>query len=374
MKFSTSFLFRLVVIPFYKQHAGFFLFFFLLLFGIIPPQFLIATHAALIQAQLSSIALMLGVSGGWILYATKCLRFAEQTFQQYHHSFLSLYQVLPVSMVFRIMAICFLVMYLPVFTYGVLTLSIAIGQGVLWYVMSTTSLLVFTLFFSTYWLKRALLLPKKEGITLRPALLRSHFRLWRNIPLPFLPLAYLWSDKKTGILLLKLISYLSFNLFFIRNAAIFREDYFTFFIFLIGAMHALLIFNLHKMMEQKLVFLRQLPIGMPKRLVMIVLVGMVLFIPELIMMLISGFQLLAFTESIVLYSLLASQLVLLFSVLYTDQLNMKRYVQYIFLILLSYLFLYMLIPTILIVALNFGTAYLIFHEQYHTYEYKEAGQ
>ncbi|MDW3195518.1 MAG: hypothetical protein R8G66_24285 [Cytophagales bacterium] len=370
MNSERVFLFKLVVVQFYKQNTGLFLFFFLIFFGIIPPQFLIATHAALIQAQLTSVALMIGVSFFWALYAFRCLRFMDQTFSHYQHAFLNIYQVLPTTRVYGLIAGCFIAMFLPVLIYAIIVIMMAIVQSVFWYIIST-SLLIIAITFCTVVLAKSAFLTSRE-ISSRFLTLPgfSGADIKRSISLKFILLAHLWSDKKLGLLAQKLFSYLAFNFFFIRNAEIFREDYFTFFIFLIGAMNALLIFNLHKMTEEKLGFLRNLPLTMPRRIVMILLTGTVLFVPELIMMLISGFELLAIQDSLILYGVLVSQFVLLFSILYTSTLNLKKYVQYVFLLLLSYLVLYLLIPAVLIILFNLGLAYLIFHEQYHAHEFK----
>ncbi len=366
MRSEQLFLFRLIVIQFYKQNTGLFLFLFLLFFGIIPPQHLVATHAALIQAQLSSVPLMIVVSFFWVLYAGRCIRFADRSFTKYSHSLLNLYQVLPYQHILRRVLGYFTLMYLPILIYGILTISIAAVQGVSWHVIGTASLLLLILISSTVWIAKNLLQLKEWH---RPYQ-QIRFRRKQHISTKFVLLAYLWHDKKIGLVAQKIFSYFCFNFFFIRNASIFREDYFTFFIFLMGAMNALLIFNTHKMTEEKLSFLRNLPFSMLNRIVMIIVTGFVLFVPELIIMLVSGFELLSISDSFVLYGILGTQFVLSFSILYTSNLSLKKYVQYLFLLLLSYLFLYLLLPTALIILFNIGLAFLIFHEQYHAYEYR----
>lgn len=370
MNSKQPFLLRLIVAQFYKQNTGLFLFLFLLFFGIIPPQHLIATHATLIQAQLSNIPLMVGVSFFWVLYAGRCIRFSDQILSKYSHSLLNLYQVLPKRKIFRQMSSCFLIMYLPVLVYGLLLISIATNQAIYWYVMGATPLLIITSICSVTWMTRSLLNPKESSKNHWKIPLLTRTTLTQHISLKFVLLSYLWHDKKIGLVAQKLFSYLCFNFFFIRNASIFREDYFTFFIFLMGAMNALLIFNTHKLTEEKLSFLRNLPLSMSHRIFMIMMTALVLFVPELIMMFISGYELLSALDSLILYGILGSQFVLLFSILYTSSLSLKKYVQYIFLLLLSYLFLYLLLPTVLIILFNLGLAFLIYHEQYHAYEYK----
>lgn len=374
MKTARTLLFRLIVIQFHKQNTGLFLFLFLLFFGIIPPQHLIMTHAALIQAQLSSAPLMLGVSFFWLLYAGRCIRFMDRSFSEYRHSLLYIYQIIPRHQISQMISGYFFFMFLPVLIYGALVMYIALSQAIFWHLISTVLLLSSILIFSTLTLSKAFLLPKENGQNHWHLPTLVSFRFKQNISLKFMLLAYLWADKKVGLIAQKIFSYLSFNFFFIRNAEIFRGDYFTFFIFMIGAMNALLIFNTHKMMEEKLSFLRNLPITMPSRMIMILITGSVLFIPELIMMLVSGYELLTSAESFILYGILASQFVLMFSILYTSTLTLKKYVQYTFLMLLSYLFLYLLLPTSLIILFNLGLAYLIFHEQYTLYEYKSVTQ
>jgi hypothetical protein len=53
---------------FYRQQAGFFLFIFLVFFGVIAPSMQLAYHYALIRAMLEAPALMVIVWLAWFLY------------------------------------------------------------------------------------------------------------------------------------------------------------------------------------------------------------------------------------------------------------------------------------------------------------------
>lgn len=123
-------------------------------------------------------------------------------------------------------------------------------------------------------------------------------------------------------------------------------------------------------MEEKMMFLRNLPISMINRVTLVVIIGVILFIPELLMMLFNGHEVLTIQEAFILYGLLATQFTLLFSILYTSRLSFKKYAQYIFILLFSLIALYLILHPALIILFNLGFSYLIYQEHYHTYEHK----
>lgn len=369
MMLNFRFLLRLVVIEYYKQNAGLFLFLFLLFFGIIPPQHLIQTHIALIQAQLTSVPLTMGIMFFWVLYAVRCVRFMESSFAEYRHSFLYVFQQISRNHALLYVALCFILMYLPVLIYVSVVMVFAWYGGIAWYLLASAAITFLVFTSSMVLATKAFLVPGEK----RPARIKLTFLPKFNngsTGLRLMLLTYFWRDKRIGLIAQKIFSYTSFNFFFIRNAEIFRADYFTFFIFLFGAMNALLIYNCHKMMEEKMMFLRNLPISMINRVTLVVIIGVILFIPELLMMLFNGHEVLTIQEAFILYGLLATQFTLLFSILYTSRLSFKKYAQYIFILLFSLIALYLILHPALIILFNLGFSYLIYQEHYHTYEHK----
>src|SRR5258708_29973711 len=89
---STPFLLllRSLVKPFYRQNAGFFLFLFLIFFGVVAPSQQPAYHYALILCMLDApVFLSIGLTA-LVLYALKCNNWVSSSLQDPRLSFLSI--------------------------------------------------------------------------------------------------------------------------------------------------------------------------------------------------------------------------------------------------------------------------------------------
>src|SRR5581483_208629 len=88
MNHSRSILWKALIRQYYRQNAGFFLFFFLLFFGIVAPSQQLAYHYAIILGMLQAPALLALVLFCWLLYAIKCIRWIGGVMQSPGHTFL----------------------------------------------------------------------------------------------------------------------------------------------------------------------------------------------------------------------------------------------------------------------------------------------
>src|SRR5580692_11569119 len=66
---------KTLVRSFYLQHAGFFLFLFVIFFGIVAPSQQLGYHYALIRGILGAPDFLLLVAFAWLLYAWKVVQF-----------------------------------------------------------------------------------------------------------------------------------------------------------------------------------------------------------------------------------------------------------------------------------------------------------
>src|SRR6186713_1361113 len=100
-----------LVRQFYVQNAGFFLFIFLVFFGVVAPSQQPAYHYALIRGILAAPAMLILVLAAWLWYAFKCSRWIIGRLQNGDHIFLrilpSLGKTNPFFLLFRIQVVLY---------------------------------------------------------------------------------------------------------------------------------------------------------------------------------------------------------------------------------------------------------------------------
>jgi hypothetical protein len=72
---------KTLVRSFYIQYAGFFLFLFIVFFGIVAPSQQPAYHYALIRGMLAAPVFLWLVAGCWLLYAIKIVQFVRRVLE-----------------------------------------------------------------------------------------------------------------------------------------------------------------------------------------------------------------------------------------------------------------------------------------------------
>src|SRR5258708_2222081 len=128
---STPFLLllRSLVKPFYRQNAGFFLFLFLIFFGVVAPSQQPAYHYALILGMLDAPVFLGIVLTALFLYALKCNNWVASSLQDPDFSFLNLLSRLDKRRSFLWLLAVQIMLFLPVSVYAVAVSSVAIYKG-----------------------------------------------------------------------------------------------------------------------------------------------------------------------------------------------------------------------------------------------------
>lgn len=360
--------FRLIVVQFFKRNAGLFFFFFIVFFGIIPPRHLLSTHLALIYAQIDSALFTLLVFIFWSGYSIRCSSFIQKIVLKYWDSTTYHFTTFSNQSLFLVLLVIFSCIFLPVLLYGMVVAAVAFKEGVIIYgVYVLASLLLITIANVMY--TNRIFYGRKTSFT--PTLtLKKLFPEGRDFNFNWLLLGYFWHEKRNIIFLMKITSYVGFNLFIIRNSEFFRADYFSIFLLFIGSLSSLLIFSGQKFLEEHAQFLRNLPLSISRRGTMILVTGMVYFIPELLFLIGMSHETLTHQSKLIYYLLLISQFVLLFSLLYSENFGFWKYVKYIFIMLIGYQILNALIPLYIVIAINFILSYVIFNDAYLKYEHE----
>ena len=127
----TSFLLllRSIVTPFYRQNAGFFMFLFLVFFGVVAPSQQLAYHYALILGLLDAPVFLGIVLLTWFLYALKCSNWVTASLQSPEFSFLYLLSRLDKSGVFLSWLAAQIILFLPVSLYALAVSGVALHTG-----------------------------------------------------------------------------------------------------------------------------------------------------------------------------------------------------------------------------------------------------
>ncbi len=359
-------LFKLFVSQFYKLNGGFFLFWFIFFFGVVSPGMLGVYHLALIQAEIESFVMLIGVMIGWFLYNEKCLECFKTIMLKYKNSFLHVLQAVDSKKIILIFGICHILVFLPVSIYALIVAGVAISQAKFLVAVLVLFFLIVITITSTFRIRSVL----SSRIPSRSYSLFSRFqRKSRLINYNFFLVRYILTERKINILILKIFSSIFFYLFFIKHISEFSKPWFVMALLLISYAHSVLIFHTHKFIEEKLSFMRNLPISLFKRIAMFVIPICLVFIPELLFMLINGLSVLSIEDVVTSYCILVTQLMLYTSILYIKNVQLKEYLKYIFAIFLLSTFLYNALDHLWLILLQFGLCYALFKIQYFKYEH-----
>ena len=117
-----------LVRQFYVQNAGFFLFIFLVFFGVVAPSQQPAYHYALIRGILAAPAMLILVLAAWLWYAFKCSRWIIGRLQNGDHIFLRILPALGKTNLFFLLFRIQVVLYLPVLGYAFTIIGVALYQ------------------------------------------------------------------------------------------------------------------------------------------------------------------------------------------------------------------------------------------------------
>lgn len=362
MKPLTNVLLKIFAGGFFRVHAGILLFIFLAMVGVVPPQYLIDYHKALMLAMDSSSAVMALVFAAWLIYAIKSWHYVSgQIFASGQHflfySSNSLNREKQLKSWFWVQV----TILSPIIAYAFITIWVGFANH--YYVLPVCILLyLITLSYLSAVIYTRQINRLVDGSS--QSLLLKLSSKWRK-PYFSLYIYHLFDKRKVPYLITKALSWLIITGVFYVFADV-KTDARVAGIAILAVVttHIVLIFEERKFEENGLGFSRNLPYSRQRLFLNFVLVYFFLLLPEGIW-LFSRFNLLMAAE---LLLVTLSTAMLFHCLLYWFGLNMDKYLQWILglFILLFWIIMFKLLWVL--IPLNLGVAYWLFYDNYYKFE------
>jgi hypothetical protein len=353
---------KVFTVRYYAQNTGFFLFVFYFFFGIVPGSQLLSYHYALIMGFLTSTGMLLITLLIWFLYNLKCMAYIQKTLSARENTFLyGTLGILEGSLKWRTLYQLHFSLYGPVLVYSVVALLIAVTKHA--YVPA-----VVILFFNILMTVLPLLSydhkMKNPGTT--PFF--SGWLQWLNQrfrkPLWIFYIYELLNGNVKTMALTKFVGalILLMTCSFIGDPPDKRVVLVGFLLNLLS--HSVLVFNHRRFDDLYLPMLTQLPVPLWKRYVQTGTTYLLIMLPEFILLLFKTGP-----ADLLLYITFGlSILMLMRSLLYFPQLDQDKYFRWVFLIIVTALFLSLAYYYWYVVVLFQVTAFVIFYLRYYRYE------
>lgn len=277
-KIVLSILQRVLVNHFYKINAGFFLFWFFVLFGVVSGGQLISYHLSLMHGMVQSPVFLACVVVIWLLYTLKCVNYITNQLNDPRQHFLSVLNRLPDGRQFLYMLYVHAMVYLPVLVYAVAVAAVAAREK--YFVsMAAVAVLNLLMIISAAWVYFSCLRKKNTGIRIRfPRI---------PVPRPFFSLSlwFILDERKQMLLVTKIFSFLLLYAF-IGLYEPDRPDLRPLLLIMsvVAVAHAAIVAQIRAFEEERLVFIKNLPVPFLRRLGMMWLQYFVLLLPEFVFM------------------------------------------------------------------------------------------
>jgi hypothetical protein len=350
--------------PFYRQQAGAFLFLFFILFGIQPSLYdALRTHYAIISGILTSINFFLVTIACWIFYTIRTIIFVRGCLQKESYDFLfHLNAVKPLTR-FGILLQVNSLLHAPLIGYRLLILIVGIKdnsilQGILAFATITILISLATIA-NYYYLSKAKAL---QEITTK----RFTFLLPKT--LTSFVLRYVFRKQFVILIIVKLLSFGCLYFFARTEASVFEERmiWLLYLTSLIG--HSVIVYKNFHFIEAEMCFYRNMPVKSIVTILSLLAVYAILMIPEAWALRAVAVSQGNVTDYIWMILTGPSLLLLLHSLLYTEDMTMEEYLKLLFGVWVVFVFFslsrhHWILPAI---SLVFGA--IIFLISYYKYE------
>jgi len=285
MRHPRHLLWKTLVRQYYRQNAGFFLFFFLIFFGVVGPSQQLAYHYALIRGILEAPSLLALVLFLWLLYAAKCSRWVMGLLHSTDHGFLHTLPLLGRTKTFRLMLMIQAALYLPIILYATAVLIIAFSSS------AWTPAIILVTFITAICLGSSALYQYDlfhPGILTEFVFIRLAGK--RSVRKKYTPY---WSFLLRGFLaehtaLLAGIKIFGCGILYLMLSMQTPDDYDIRMPFLFFSMalfgHGALIYQLRRMEVDQLIFYRSLPVSMIGRIMQYAILYLLVLLPEMIIL------------------------------------------------------------------------------------------
>lgn len=367
-KAITRILRKVFVTAFYRENSGFFLFWFFVLFGIVSGGQLISYHLSLIQGMITSNVFLTIVIFIWLLYMIKCTGFAIRQLTDDKQHFLIVLNTLPSGIQFRCMLFVQIRTYAPVWVYATVVAAIAFKQHLYGpAVLVIVSNLLF-IFFSS---RVCLMYLQRNPV----AFLKNRFHTRYFVPKPFfsIPLWFLWKERTQMLFVTK-----TFSLLLLYAVIYFyhpeKHDIrpLLLIMLLMALAHTAIILQIRAFEEERMVFIKNLPLPFLKKFSWLLLLYLFLLLPELVFVwkgFPKDFQLSDFPQLLLFITGLP---VFFHTVLLTKNMNDASYYRLAFILSAVLFFVILYNPGILLPLILLLVSFLLYLTHVYNYE-KEAG-
>ncbi|MBS1668272.1 MAG: hypothetical protein JST58_12925 [Bacteroidetes bacterium] len=365
MKPVTTILARSVASPFYRQHAGFFLFLFFILFGIYPNIYQVEqVHYGIILGILTKASNFLLFVSIWFLYALRVYTFFHNCIGKNDYLFLQNLNAIAPKQRFYYLLQLVLTLYAPALVYGLAVMIVGLYEKH----FLSASLAVLVLISFTLLVTQAFLFSLQKNRA-------SFFDLNKWIPKINFPknlfaflMRYIFREQFLAMAGLKLVSFCCLY-FFISTDPESYKDRILWLIFITSMIgHSIIIYKNQHFMETKMAFYRNMPIRLFKTILVLFAVYLIILIPEFWALKGVAMEHQAFKDYFIMAATAPCMLLLMHVMLYTEDYQMEDYLKMLFGIWTVYFFFGLsnfrwLLPIISLVA-----AFIIFYTTYYKYE------
>ncbi len=266
---------RSITEPFFKQHAGLFLFSFFILFGIQPSAVdVLQFHYSLILSILDSVSFFLIALGVWVMYTIKMNLFVRASLKKEAFDFIYLLNGVEEGLHLRALIRMIVMMMFPVLVYGFVLVIVGTGHHLWLAVLAVIVAMLLLIGLSVFNIRKMIrngkanqLMQKNRWGSLRPGLFS------------FL-LQFVFRKQFITLLILKTVSFTALYFFAKTDSQVFegRMLWLLFITVLTG--HGIIIYRNFQFMENELFFYRNLPVRRMHTLLSLWGIYCLLLIPE----------------------------------------------------------------------------------------------
>lgn len=354
------------VVQFYKANTGFFLFCFVVLYGVVAPGMLISYHLSLIQGMIQSFSFLGFVIVFWLLYTVKCIDYTDKQLNDPRQLFLFSLHTLSNQQQFFYLLYVHTLIYLPVWGYASIVAMIAAKQGfygsMFIVIISNISMMAGATYLYRIRLQKREFIFSKLILTTRVIFKKYLFML---------PVWFILKRRKQMLLITKIFSLLILYAF----TNLYEPEQYDIrplllIMLMISMAHCTIILQIRQFEEVYVSFHRNLPIPIPIRFFLLILMFFILLLPELIFVW-KAFPVhfLAFDYGQIVF-LPISVILFFYSILLMNDIDSVGFLRIVFGIGAVLFFILLYNPGISLFILILGIAYILFHFHLFSFEKK----
>jgi hypothetical protein len=266
---------KMLVKAFYRQQAGFFLFIFLVFFGIVQPSTQIYFHYSLIRGMLETPAFMALVGLAWVGYGLKVRRFVTGVLENPGARLLYKINALPPGRVLRCCWLVQMLLFLPVLGYALIVAGVATHRKQEAQALGIVGFVLLLILLATMEMRHRLKYPGSgKDDTTRP-LQRRFTPYWSIL------LRYLFAENAGLLAVIKVFGCALLYLFLrLQDPGDYdlRMPFLAYSLAIFG--HGILLYHCRQLETTRLVCYRSLPVSVIRRFGQYGLFCFLLLIPE----------------------------------------------------------------------------------------------